>query len=203
MWRPAKLFFLEIPPRASSSSYSPPRSIMTYYVTMRRRIVFSKSGSRVPRTGPCSVWSQRIPEVRNLPTQSPETGVGCQILQGKTSITSKSSDSEMWKPLGTWLYWRSSIGWAEVPGCTPNERQDKSWLKWDPIESGFLLPLVEGRATCHFSLSNTTSSIRSSAERLSHFTYPLSADSDCCTFSPNVFGKLPKNTISRNCWNSE
>ena len=26
----------------------------------------------------------------------------------------------------------------------------------------------------------------------------VSTDSDCCAFAPNIFGKLPKNTISRN-----
>ena len=41
-----------------------------------------------------------------------------------------------------------------------------------PLESAFFLPLLKGSATWHFSLPNTTSSIQSSAERLSHFTHP-------------------------------
>ena len=44
---------------------------------------------------------------------------------------------------------------------------------------------------------------RSSVNLYDSSTDIISTDNDCCDFSTKIFGKLPKNTISRNCLNSE
>ena len=54
--------------------------------------------------------------------------------------------------------------------CITEEVSQRRWVRV-PLESlCFFLSLVKGRATWH--LSNTTSPIQSSVERLSDFTYP-------------------------------
>ena len=65
---------------------------------------------------------------------------------------SPHSTDEMWKPFGTWLYWRS-IAYQVSPFT-----REKSWLNWDPLVSIF--PVSRKRAgNLALQLTSTTSTI--------------------------------------------